>query len=403
MQRVITKKAGLAIAVALMSSSVQATQTGFHEALSKGKVYGDLRLRFEQVQQDNALRDAESLTLRTRLGYRTADYNGLSGLVEFEDVRNVAGLDSYNDTLGKNPNYSVIADPETTELDQAYLKYRLGDITGRFGRQVITCDNHRFIGDVGWRQDRQTFDAARLTYTPSGNLEIDYAYLSQRNRIFAESQDLPSRDHILNVAYQSSLGKLTGYAYLLEIDEGIENSLDTFGLRYVGRQDLESLGIIYEAEYAIQESESGGADFNAEYYKLNAGIDIAGVIVSAGLEVLGSDNGNYGFSTPLATLHGQNGWADQFLNTPLAGLEDASVSVKAPVAGGGLTLKYHDFTASDSPGGASDLGSELDMVYERKFAENYSAGIKYARYMAGDAAAGKVDTDKLWLTLGARF
>ena len=399
----VMKKAGLAIAIALMGGSVQAAQTGFHEALSKGEVYGDLRLRFEQVQQDNALRDAESVTLRTRLGYRTADYNGLSGLVEFEDVRNVAGLDDYNDTLGKNPNYSVIADPETTELDQAYLQYRFGDITGRLGRQVITYGDLRFIGDVGWRQDRQTFDAARLTYTPSTNLAIDYAFLSQRNRIFAESQDLPSKDHIVNVAYQTPLGKLTGYAYLLEIDEGVDNSLDTVGLRYVGGYDLEPLGIIYEAEYAIQEAESGGADFDAEYYKLNAGIDIAGVIVSAGLEVLGSDNGNYGFSTPLATLHGQNGWADQFLNTPLVGLEDASLSVKAPVAGGGLTLKYHDFRASDSPGGASDLGSEVDVVYQRKFAENYSAGIKYARYMAGDAATGKVDTDKLWLTLAAKF
>ena len=279
----VMKKAGLAIAIALMGGSVQAAQTGFHEALSKGEVYGDLRLRFEQVQQDNALRDAESVTLRTRLGYRTADYNGLSGLVEFEDVRNVAGLDDYNDTLGKNPNYSVIADPETTELDQAYLQYRFGDITGRLGRQVITYDNHRFIGDVGWRQDRQTFDAARLTYTPSTNLAIDYAFLSQRNRIFAESQDLPSKDHIVNVAYQTPLGKLTGYAYLLEIDEGVDNSLDTVGLRYVGGYDLEPLGIIYEAEYAIQEAESGGADFDAEYYKLNAGIDIAGVIVSAGL------------------------------------------------------------------------------------------------------------------------
>jgi alginate export protein len=399
----VTRKAGLAVAVALVSSSVQATQVGFNEALSSGEVYGDFRLRFEQVRQDNALKDAEGLTLRSRLGYSTAEYNGFSGLVEFEDVRNLVGLDDYNNTLGKNGNYSVIADPESTELDQAYFKYRHEDVIGRFGRQVITYDNQRFIGDVGWRQDRQTFDAARLTYAPSSNLVIDYAYLGQRNRIFAESRDLPSNDHIANVAYQSSLGKLTGYAYLLEIDEGLENSLDTFGLRYVGRHDLEQVAIIYEAEYAIQEAESGGADFDAEYYKLNAGIDIAGVIVSAGLEVLGSDNGNYGFSTPLATLHGQNGWADQFLSTPLGGLEDASLSVKASLAGGGLTLKYHDFSASDSSGGANDLGSEVDVAYQRKLSENYSAGVKYARYIAGDAATGKVDTDKLWLTLAARF
>ena len=53
--------------------------------------------------------------------------------------------------------------------------------------------------------------------------------------------------------------------------------------------------------------------------------------------------------------------------------------------------------------GNSDLGSEIDVAYDRKFAEYYSAGIKFASYMAGDDNFGKVDTNKLWLTLGAAF
>jgi hypothetical protein len=37
-----------------------------------------------------------------------------------------------------------------------------GKLSGKIGRQVITMDNHRFVGHVGWRQDRQTFDALTL-------------------------------------------------------------------------------------------------------------------------------------------------------------------------------------------------------------------------------------------------
>ncbi|MEE3118273.1 MAG: alginate export family protein [Pseudomonadota bacterium] len=397
------KKVGMAVIAGLAGSSVQAQNVELHEAFSGGTVYGDLRLRYEQVQQDNALKDAEGVTMRTRLGYRTLDYFGVSGLVEFEDSRNVLGFDDYNDTLGKNTNYSVIADPETTELDQAYLQYKVGQVTGRLGRQVITYDNHRFVGHVGWRQDRQTFDAARLTYTPLASVTVDYAYLSQRNRIFAESRDLPSKDHLVNARYQSPLGSITGYAYLLEVDKGADNALDTFGVRYVGQSDLESLAINYTAEYATQTSESGNNEFDADYYLFEVGISAVNLTILAGYEVLGSDNGQYGFSTPLATLHAQNGWADQFLATPSGGLEDLSFTVKAPLAGGNLTARYHEYSASDSSVNADDLGSEVDLAYQRPFAQHYSAGIKYARYMAGDAAAGKVDTDKLWVTLGAKF
>lgn len=403
MQPVTLKRAGLAMAVALAASQADAQQYGLHDALAQGEVYGDLRLRYEQVQQDNALKDADALTFRTRLGYRTGSYKGVLGVVEFEDSRNVLALDDYNNTLGKNTDYSVIADPETTELDQAYLQYQFGEVVGKLGRQVITYDNQRYIGHVGWRQDRQTFDAARLTYTPLRSLVVDYAYLNQRNRIFAERRDLPSKDHLVNIAYQFPLGNLTGYAYLLEIDEGSDNSLDTFGLRYTGRKALEALTINYGAEYATQESTSGGADFDADYYKVEAGVDVNGVSVSAAYEVLGSDDGNFGFSTPLATLHAHNGWADQFLNTPLTGLEDLSLTVKAPLAGGGLTVSYHDYRADESSSGADDLGSEIDLAYQRKFAQDYAVGIKYARYMAGDTATGKVDTDKLWLTLSTKF
>lgn len=399
----LKRRSACILSAFVLGTPALASEQSLHDAITNGEVSGNVRLRYESVDQDNALKDADALTIRTRLGYSTASYQGVSGVLEFEDSRNVLGLDDYNNALGKNTNYSVIPDPETTEVDQAYLQYKADTLTARLGRQVITYDNQRFIGHVGWRQDRQTFDALRLSYSPNDSLTLGYAFLNQRNRIFAEARDVPAKDHLLNLGYDTGYGKLSAYAYLLEVDEGADNALDTYGLRYAGTQDLQSMNLMYSAEYATQEAETGATDFDADYFSVTAGLGVKAITVVLGYEVLGSDDGNYGFSTPLATLHLFNGWSDQFLSTPVNGLEDMSVTVKGALAGGKWALVYHDYSANESTPGVDDLGKEWGLAYNRSFAQNYSAGIKYASYSAGDTAAGKVNTNKLWLTLGASF
>lgn len=402
MTRNTVRQTGLLLGTALVCGSALAENISLTSALNDGTVYGDFRLRYENVDQDNALKDANALTLRSRLGYKTGHYYGLSGVLEFEDSRAIAGVDDYNDTQGQTPDHSVVADPETTEVDQAFVKYSNAGFNGKIGRQIIALDNQRFVGAVGWRQDRQTFDATRLTHAFS-DLTLDYAYVTKHNRIFAQGGDQDAKDHLMNASYQSPFGVLTGYAYLLELDTVPDNSLDTYGLRYTGKTDLDGIGVLYELEYATQQADSAGADADADYYKALAGVQAAGVTVSLAYEVLGSDDGNYGFSTPLATLHAFNGWADQFLATPNSGLKDLMVTAVGSLAGGKWVLAYHDFSADEDAAGADDFGSEIDVAYHRGFGQHYSAGIKYAAYIAGDDAAGKVDTNKLWLTLGAKF
>jgi hypothetical protein len=368
-------------------------------ANSDAKTTLDLNLRYETVDQDNVKKEASALTLRTRLNYTSASYNGFTGVVEFEDSRQIAGVDDYNDAVGNNGQYSVIADPESTELDQAFVQYQQGKVIAKVGRQVITLDNHRYVGHVGWRQDRQTFDAATLNYAPLDNLKMSYSYINKRNRIFAEVKDFDSKDHLLNVAYQTGLGKLTAYSYLLEVDEGTPNGLDTYGVSFKGKKDKFS----YYAEFATQDSEKAGTDYSATYMAIEGGYSFDAVALKLGAEVLGSDDSMYGFSTPLATLHKFNGWSDQFLTTPKEGLVDLYASVSGKAFGGNWTLVLHDFSADESTATVDDLGSEVNAVYVKKFAKNYKAGIKYAAYSAGDAAAGKVDTDKVWLWVSAKF
>lgn len=386
-------------AMLVSASSGLSAANNITEALTQGKAYGNFNLRFESVEEDNDLENASALTLRSRLGYKTAEFQSFSALIEFEDSR--AGIDDYNDTLGSGTEYSVVADPETTELDQGYLQFKRSGTQSRLGRQIITYDNQRFVGHVGWRQDRQTFDAFRIGHKTAGDLELSYSYIDQRNRIFSDKRDVDAKDHLLNIGYSTTVGRFSGYAYLLEEDDDDGPSFDIYGIRFSGSTDIGGYQTLYTAEFATQKQSIQDSEENeADYLNLEAGLVLGGITAKIGYEVLGSDNGGYGFSTPLATLHKFNGWADRFLSTPDEGLIDLSLSVSGVLVGGKWAIIFHDFEADESSPEVDNLGDEIDLSYVRPFGQHYSAGIKYAAYSAGDT---QVDTDKFWLWFSANF
>lgn len=388
------------LSLALIATSIISAPSSFagnaSSVLTDGKLSANFNLRYEAVEQDNAAKDADALTLRTRLNYTTGTINGFSAAVEVEN--STALVDDYKDAIGHGNEFSVVADPDHTELDQAFLAYKDGKLSGKVGRQVITMDNHRFVGHVGWRQDRQTFDALTLGYQLNKATKVSYAYLAQRNRIFSDEKDVDSQDHLINISHKLSAGKLTGYAYLLEEDKTGGAEINTLGIRYAGASKLAGNKVSYSVEFAQQDNDT--ANKSANYFAIEAGTKIASLNVKAGYELLGSDNGEYGFATPLATLHKFNGWADQFLGTPAQGLQDIYVSVAGKLAGGSWKIVAHDFSADDSSSTVDDLGSEIDAVYARAINKTFKVGIKYAAYNAGDI---KVDTDKVWVWLEAKF
>lgn len=372
------------------------------EALVSGKAYADLRLRFETVDQSNALQDAEALTLRSKLGYKTGDYLGLSAVLELEDNRSVLGVNDFSvPPTGFNSGvYSVIADPKSTEVDQAFVQYDFFAFSAKLGRQVITLDNHRFVGHVGWRQDRQTFDGATLSFKPTEGLNFHLSQITKRNRIFADERDIDSDDTLVNLSYKTGPGVLTAYAYLLEVDKVGPNSIDTYGARFKGSSKIGTTKVVYIAEVASQETNK---EIKTDYAFVEAGAVFKGVAAKVGFESLGSDQGLGGFATPLATLHKFNGWTDQFLSTPQQGLEDLYLTVSGKLAGGKWAATYHDFSADVAASDGDDLGDEINLIYSKKFGEHYYAGAKYGDYSAGASSFNKVDTNKLWIWAGAKF
>lgn len=356
----------------------------FDEALTGGKANVNMRLRYETVD-DSTNDDAEALTLRTRLGYMTGDYNNFSAFAEFEDARVALGIDDY---APQNTGFATVADPEVTELNQAFIAYQgPSGTTGKLGRQRIILDNARFVGNVGWRQNEQTFDALSIVNTSLADTTITYAFLDRVNGI-TTSFDADVSDHLLNVMYNGlDIGAVTAYAYMLE-DDDTDATNDTYGVRLSGATQVsEGNKVLYTAEVASQSTD----DNDALYSFFEGGMNFSGVTAKLALEVLGSDDGAYAFQTPLATKHAFNGWADKFLATPANGLQDLMVSVGGMVAGVKLLGVFHDFSADE---GSADYGKELDLLAVKKFSKRYTVGAKLASY---DADSFSADTDKFWL------
>jgi len=396
----------LAISILLAGAAAFAAETGAAETESSstnvveeifggGKVDINIRARYEGVDQSND-RDANALTIRTRLGFTTKAYNGFKGRFQVTNTTALDG-DAYNQA-GLNPggaDRAVVADPEGTDLNQAWLGYTWKATDFLLGRQRIVLDNARFVGDVGWRQNQQTFNALYIKDTTFDGWSLHYGYLSQINRVLGEGHPAgtwDSQSHILNASYDGfSIGKLTGYGYLLEFDNAAVNSTSTFGLRLAGTHPVGSVKLSYKAEFASQSDyQNSPLDYSANYYLADLGVVMDWGTVGAGYEVLGSGDG-VGFKTPLATLHAFNGWADQFLVTPSDGLKDLYIKVKASLPWELSFLGvYHDFDADTG----EKYGSEIDLAISRKFGDTLKGLIKFADFSSDRDSRPSVT--KLW-------
>ncbi len=121
----------------------------------------------------------------------------------------------------------IVADPADTELNQAYLSYGgFYDTDMKLGRQRIILDNARFVGNSGWRQNEQTFDAFSLQNKSLPNTVITYAYLDRVHNITFDEIKLSA--HLFNMAYDlAPWAKLIGYGYLLDYDLDTGPTKDT--------------------------------------------------------------------------------------------------------------------------------------------------------------------------------
>lgn len=374
----------------------------------------DLRMRYEYGSIDAPTLDSSTaLTVRERVGLLTKDFAGFAGFVEFEGTQ---AIDDHYDaapgsaTSPDNPLLTQINDPENAELNQAWLRYKNWDTEFKLGRQRLIFDNAAMVGNVGWRQNEQTFDGLTIKNTSIEGLTATYAYFNRVNRIFGHDAEGVQRNlagdvHLLNGSY-TGIKTLTlgGYAYLMDFNEtgpAFSNNTVGFSAKKTAELGRAWKGSLY-GELAYQtEADSSPIEYDALYGHFIASAQTGNHVFSLGYEHLGAANGTNqttgayagtSFKTPLATAHAFNGYSDTLVAARIGG---------APGGIGDLYVSYAtklpwglNFTAALHQMGQDDLhldyGWEADAVLSKKFNDNFTALAKYAYYDAEGPRSGSI-------------
>ena len=365
-------------------------------AITQGKPIFDFRLRYENGDADG-LNASNALTARTRLGYQTSPIWGIQGLLEFENVATPNGSDFFEVVEVNQSGQTPIADPEVTAVNRFWLRFAKKEWAGldiKVGRQRIKLDDDRWVGNVGWRQNEQTFDAVRgQTTLGIEGLLAQYIYTWEVNRIFGDQGPAGTRDfgqnsHFINLSYQVAPQlKAVGFAYLLDTNDPFAgNGSNTFGFRLTGKIPVsDKIALNYQGSYAFQtDAADNPVDYEANYGFAELGLAFAKVgTVAVGYEVLGTDNGDAVVVTPFSTAHKFNGFADVFLNNGGArGLRDvwASIAPAIPIENVKMKFIFHQFY--DDQGG-DNLGQEYDIVASYKLNKYVSFLYKFGYFDGG--------------------
>ncbi|QDV06618.1 hypothetical protein Poly30_21280 [Planctomycetes bacterium Poly30] len=369
------------------------------EAVIHGRSWVDFRYRYEGADYLVFPRRSWASTLRTAVGHETQSFHGFRALGEIEAIAPILNP-SYNDTVNGNVDRAPIPDPEGLEIHQLYVAYDgHEDLDARLGRQEIALGNQRFVGIDPWRQNHQSFDALRLSYQVDETLTLDYSFAFGVNRVVGNDSPFGREDmagHFLDVRKtQKGVGNFAGYAYLTDYDELDLLSTNTFGGRFdrviqgdeLGGKDAfwnrADWGVALE--YAHQtDAGDNPTDISADYLLIEGSADFSGFRLTLASETLGgSGDPNDSFSTPLASLHWFNGYADQFQGTPDAGLVDRRLGFDTDVRLSRLPFPLHlevTYHWFDSDAGSTTYGRELDLDVQAVITDQFSAGMRYADF-----------------------
>jgi hypothetical protein len=340
------------------------------------------RARLETA--DIAEQHAHALTVKARITATQTFKNDFLASLEFDHIASLSA-DKHSNGVDQT-NYPTIADPKGTEINQAKVQTDWLDSTITLGRQEIVFDGQRFIGDLGFRQNDQTYDALRVDTQVLSGSKLSLAYIHNVNRIFGNNAEKKlsvkdTRFAALNGIRPSSLlgnHHLDAFVYRLNINEWDHVELTSYGMliHNYDAADLSNRTIGLESQFrkkyghfktkaavdlAFQKQQHKKTDWIA-YRKISASIAFRKIQLGLRHEKL-SERSGVSFITPLATLHKFQGWTDQFLTTPSIGLVDNSISLEWQSRPWAIDIRHHQFTSDKHH---IDIGKELniDLIYQ---------------------------------------
>ncbi len=366
----------------------------------------NVRLRHEHVEDSAFANAADAPTLRVRGGLRFAWAGHWSALLEGEAI--VADDGHYNSGANGRSAWPSVVDPPGAELNQAWLGWQDTHAKAVVGRQRLLLDTPRWVGNSGWRQNEQTFDAAAMEWKAASGLTTRVHWLDRVHRVAGDdARDPLARERdldtwLLNFSLARGHQQWTAYGYWHDDRDFATASTATHGLRWTGNRVEDGRGWGWTLELATQRDFAGnGARFRHAYWLLEPTLTRGGITWRAGWEHLGGE-GRHALQTPLASLHAFNGWADKFGTTPAGGLDDRYLGAggkfgRGPGAGKfAWALAFHDYRADSRADHDQDYGSEWNASLAFPVHGPITGLVKVADYRSDGFAR---DTTKLWLQL----
>ncbi|PZX92194.1 hypothetical protein DOS84_16795 [Flavobacterium aquariorum] len=323
------------------------------------------------------------------------------------------------------------ADANGVQIFEAWAQYNFNEKwSTRIGRQVISYDNQRILGEADWAQQAQSHDALSVTYkNKKSQLDLAVAYNANGETDIATPYTVANYKAMQYAWYHTELGKIN--MSLLFLNTGYENKLvapiptptpelkvdymQTFGT-YMNTKGKSWDGNLWfygqtgkSTTYTVSAFDAA-LNFNyALTDKFKAGL---GYEFLSGKSQANTSTDIKSFNPIFGTNHGLNGYMDYFYvgnHKNSVGLQDVFLKFGYNVNKWQFALLPHVFNAANTVLDASGnemsnyLGTEVDLTFGysvHKFV-NITGG--YSQMFATDTMqklkGGDVDHTNNWAWL----
>ncbi|CAH8283317.1 alginate export protein [Mariniflexile fucanivorans] len=344
-----------------------------------------------------------STRIRLNAGYNTESYKfylSLQDVMVWGENRQILPYD-------QNNSFAVF---------EAWADINLGEgFSTKLGRQVISYDDQRIFGGLDWAQQGRNHDAALLKYNKG-------KFMADLGLAFSQDYSDPTGFKSTSTAYNTTgffTYKTMQYLYLKQawenfsgslilLNNGFQNfdttvdpsvvdgtsNLQTFGTHLDYKKGNFGLAANAFIQTGKEQLTAGEVDVKGAYL---LGLDLtykasAKVGLGAGLEIISGNDKGAGETSAFFPLYGTNhkfnGFMDYFFvgnHVNSIGLFDVHVSANFTLnETSSLSVTALNFSGEqDLASGEKQLGTELDLVYSKKF-KGYSLVLGYSQMFAAD-------------------
>jgi hypothetical protein len=374
----------------------------------------DIRPRFEYRHGFGTLfpNDAKAagfVTQRSRLNMAFKD-DKLSLYFSMQDVS----------TWGDEQTLTIVDSNNSFSLFQAWLRYSFTDNWAlKVGRQTLSYDDQRILGEVDWTMQGRFHDAAMIQYSyEKFKLDFAFAYNQQKQNYLGTDYTITGgfSYKTMQMAHMTQVWDKASFSFLF-MNNGFQKYTNdpvpvTDGLYYrqtTGAYFTFPLSVLAITGSAYLQTGKANAttDLGGYQYMVEAKYKTGIVTLMAGFESLsGTDQAgeekNKSFFPLYGTNHKFNGLMDYFYvgnHANSVGLNDVYGQI-ALATGEKSTLSFniHFFFANAEMANelSQNLGTELDLVYGTSLGKNIKLAAGYSQMFATEsmsAVKGGVTSD----------